>query len=50
MRFVIDHIGKPSIRDGQGTQAWAQAMLPFGDLPRVSCKLSGMVTEADWTH
>jgi L-fuconolactonase len=50
MRFVIDHIGKPSIRDGQGTQAWAQAMAPFGDLPRVSCKLSGMVTEADWTR
>jgi L-fuconolactonase len=50
MRFVIDHLGKPSIRDGQGTQAWAQAMAPFGDLPRVSCKLSGMVTEADWTR
>jgi L-fuconolactonase len=50
MRFVIDHIGKPSIRDGQGTQAWAQAMAPFGDLPRVTCKLSGMVTEADWTR
>jgi L-fuconolactonase len=50
MRFVIDHLGKPSIQDGQGTQAWAQAMAPFGDLPRVSCKLSGMVTEADWTR
>ncbi len=50
MRIVIDHIAKPSIRDGQGTQAWALAMAPFSDLAHVSCKLSGMVTEADWTR
>src|SRR5260370_39695120 len=25
-------------------------MAPFGDLAHVSCKLSGMVTEADWTR
>jgi predicted TIM-barrel fold metal-dependent hydrolase len=50
MRFVIDHIAKPSIRDGQGTQAWAEAMAPFSELNHVRCKLSGMVTEADWTH
>ena len=24
-------------------------MAPFADLPNVSCKLSGMVTEASWT-
>ncbi len=50
MRFVIDHIAKPSIRDGRGTQAWARAMAPFRELVNVSCKLSGMVTEADWTR
>ncbi len=50
MRFVIDHIAKPSIRDGRGTRAWAQAMAPFRELANVSCKLSGMVTEADWTR
>ena len=48
MRFVIDHIAKPSIRDGRGTAAWAEEMAPFGELVQVSCKLSGMVTEADW--
>ena len=48
MRFVIDHIAKPSIRDGRGVDAWAQAMAPFSELNHVSCKLSGMVTEADW--
>jgi L-fuconolactonase len=50
MRFVIDHIGKPSIRDGRATDAWVQAMAPFSELSNVSCKLSGMVTEADWTR
>jgi L-fucono-1,5-lactonase len=50
MRFVIDHIAKPSIRDGRGIDAWAEAMAPFSELSNVSCKLSGMVTEADWTH
>ncbi len=50
LRFVIDHIGKPPIRDGRETAGWAQAMAPFSDLVHVSCKLSGMVTEADWTR
>jgi L-fuconolactonase len=50
VRFVIDHIAKPSIRDGRGAEAWAEAMAPFSELTHVSCKLSGMVTEADWTH
>lgn len=48
IRFVIDHIGKPSIRAG-ATREWAAAMAPFADLPNVFCKLSGMITEADWT-
>ena len=50
VRFVIDHLAKPSIRDGRGTPAWAEAMAPFGELVHVSCKLSGLVTEADWTR
>ncbi len=46
-RFVIDHIAKPPIATGQ-IDDWAAAMAPFADLPNVWCKLSGMVTEADW--
>ena len=46
-RFVIDHISKPPIATGQ-IDDWAAAMAPFADLPNVWCKLSGMVTEADW--
>ena len=47
LRLVIDHIAKPEI--GRGLrEPWASGMAPFAELPHVSCKLSGMVTEADW--
>lgn len=48
MRFVIDHIAKPPIASGEIT-AWAGLLEPFRLLDHVSCKLSGMITEADWT-
>jgi L-fuconolactonase len=47
LRFIIDHIAKPPIRSGQSIE-WAEALAPFEGLPNVSCKISGMVTEADW--
>ncbi|HKP86426.1 MAG TPA: amidohydrolase family protein [Blastocatellia bacterium] len=47
LRFVIDHMAKPAIRSGE-VDEWASRMAPFAELPNVSCKLSGMVTEADW--
>ncbi len=48
LRFVIDHLAKPRIAAGVEDLDWAARMMPFADLPNVSCKLSGMVTEADW--
>jgi len=45
--FVIDHVAKPGIKAGDIT-AWANAMQDIAQLPNVSCKISGMVTEADW--
>jgi L-fuconolactonase len=48
MRFVIDHIAKPPIRTG-ASREWAEAMAPFSEEGHVFCKLSGMVTEADWS-
>ena len=48
VRFVIDHVAKPPIAGGD-LGAWAAALAPFADLPNVSCKLSGLVTEADWS-
>lgn len=48
LRFVIDHMAKPPIRTG-AWEAWAEALAPFSDLGHVWCKISGLVTEADWS-
>ena len=47
--FVLDHIGKPPIRSGERTQ-WAADLRDLARRPHVSCKLSGMLTETDWTR
>ncbi len=47
VRFVVDHLAKPPIASGE-IDAWARDMAPFAGMPHVSCKLSGMVTEARW--
>jgi L-fuconolactonase len=47
--FVLDHIGKPDIaHDGFG--AWNNAIRELARRDNVVCKLSGMVTEADWKN
>jgi L-fuconolactonase len=45
-QFVLDHCGKPAIRRG-GFDDWARALERFERLANVSCKLSGLLTEAD---
>lgn len=47
--FVIDHIAKPSIKDGS-LQPWQRHIKEFSKFPNVNCKISGMVTEADWDN
>jgi L-fuconolactonase len=47
LQFVLDHIAKPRIADGQD-DLWMQRMPALAAEPNVSVKLSGMVTEADW--
>jgi L-fuconolactonase len=47
LRFVIDHLAKPPIRDG-ALEPWATLMERFGPLENATCKVSGLVTEADW--
>ena len=49
VRFVLDHLGKPPIRAGQ-VEPWATELRALARLPNVSCKLSGLLTEADWQH
>jgi L-fuconolactonase len=48
LRFVVDHLAKPAIATGQ-IEPWAPGLRALASLPNVACKLSGMVTEADWT-
>jgi L-fuconolactonase len=45
--FVLDHIAKPPIAEGQ-LDPWARNLRALAAFPNVSCKLSGMVTEARW--
>jgi L-fuconolactonase len=45
--FVLDHIAKPNIREGQ-IEDWAKDMGQLAQHSNVCCKVSGMVTEADW--
>jgi len=49
LRVVIDHLAKPPIASG-ALSPWAERLAPFGGLPNASCKLSGLVTEADWAR
>jgi L-fuconolactonase len=47
--IVIDHLAKPDIKNGD-IKTWANYMQKLADLPNVMCKVSGMVTEADWKN
>jgi L-fuconolactonase len=48
--FVIDHIAKPHIRDRKITEEWKAAIRAVAQQENVYCKISGMVTEADWKN
>ncbi|MCO6489987.1 MAG: amidohydrolase family protein [Phaeodactylibacter sp.] len=48
-KFVIDHLAKPYVKDGY-FDGWAILMKALSELPNVWCKVSGMVTEADWKN
>jgi L-fuconolactonase len=45
--FVIDHIAKPDIRKGMA-EDWSKGIKAMAAFSNVYCKVSGMVTEADW--
>lgn len=46
--FVLDHIAKPFIKDGI-LSPWESDIRQLAAFPNVMCKMSGMVTEADWS-
>jgi L-fuconolactonase len=47
--FVIDHIAKPDIKSGT-IVSWKKDIIEIAKAKNVMCKISGMVTEADWNH
>lgn len=47
LRLVIDHLAKPYFKTGD-ISSWETHMRAIAQHPHVYCKLSGMVTEADW--
>ncbi|HEV2696661.1 MAG TPA: amidohydrolase family protein, partial [Terriglobales bacterium] len=46
-RFVLDHLAKPHIKSQQ-LQPWESGIRALAKFNNVVCKLSGLVTEADW--
>ena len=47
LRLVVDHLAKPPIARAE-IDDWSRGLRELGSQPNVSCKLSGLVTEADW--
>lgn len=47
--FVLDHLAKPYIKQ-QKIKNWASDIKELAKYKNVYCKLSGIVTEADWNH
>jgi L-fuconolactonase len=47
LRLVIDHMAKPPIARNEFDE-WANQIAPLASYPNMYCKLSGLVTEANW--
>jgi L-fuconolactonase len=48
-KFVLDHIAKPEIKAREITR-WERYIRQLAVQPNVCCKLSGLITEADWRN
>jgi L-fuconolactonase len=48
-QFVLDHIAKPEIAAGE-LEIWSKGIRELARRENVVCKVSGMVTEADWSQ
>ena len=47
--FVLDHMGKPRAKDNM-LSPWRENIMELAKRPHIYCKISGLVTEADWTR
>jgi len=48
LAFVIDHLAKPPIAKNE-IKEWSEALKSLASYPNIHCKMSGLVTEANWT-
>lgn len=48
LKLVIDHLAKPPIARNE-IKEWSESFEPLANYPNMYCKLSGLVTEANWT-
>jgi L-fuconolactonase len=48
LRLVIDHMAKPPIGSGEFDE-WSREFQPLAKFSNIHCKLSGLVTEANWS-
>lgn len=50
--LVLNHLGKPALRhfrkDKRAFPRWRDELHALAAMPHVACKISGLVTEADW--
>ena len=47
LALVIDHLAKPAIARNE-IKEWSNTLAAVAKFPNINCKLSGLVTEADW--
>lgn len=45
--FILDHCGKPNVRNKE-LDVWKKGITELAMFPNVSCKVSGLITEAKW--
>ncbi|WP_264551978.1 amidohydrolase family protein [Flavobacterium sp. N2038] len=48
-KFVIDHLAKPDFKNKK-FEEWETGIRTIAQFPNVMCKVSGLVTEADWNN
>jgi L-fuconolactonase len=49
LRIILDHLAKPDLKK-QAKQPWTDQIRQLGQFTQVACKISGLITEADWRH
>ena len=48
-KMIINHLAKPNFKQSDFTD-WEKGIRKIASCPNVSCKISGLVTEADWNN